>query len=148
MFTMKSAKKLAGAIAIFTIGGLIAGCDDDHHNHPHPRPPHEDRHGSRHRDDHRHRPHDRRRYASLIGTYSARALNDVVATKGTTISLQVIQGNDETLRLVDPTGKQYRIGFDAETNTGYIAGGSLSLREDGLFVYTDAKGGVWLVEKQ
>ena len=59
-----------------------------------------------------------------------------------------MQKEDESLHLVDPTGKQYPIQFDAETGTGNIAGGSLSLREDGLFVYKDAKGGVWLVERQ
>lgn len=84
----------------------------------------------------------------MVGDYSARALNDAVAPKGTVISLKVVQTEDESLRLVDPTGKQYPIGFDTETNTGYIAGGSLSLREDGLFVYQDAKGGIWLVERQ
>ncbi len=84
----------------------------------------------------------------MVGAYSARALNDAVVPKGTTISLNVVHGEDEALRLVDPTGKQYPIQFDAETGTGYVAGGSLSLREDGLFVYQDARGGVWLIERQ
>ena len=84
----------------------------------------------------------------MVGAYYARALNDAVVPKGTAVVLNVVQGEDESLRLIDPTGKQYPIQFDAETNTGYIAGGSLSLREDGLFVYKDARGGVWLVEKQ
>ena len=84
----------------------------------------------------------------MVGAYYARALNDAVLPKGTTIPLDVVQKEDESLRLVDPTGKQYPIQFDAETGTGYIAGGSLSLREDGLFVYQDAKGGVWLVDRQ
>lgn len=184
MFTLKDQKKFAGVIALFAVCGLTAGCDDyydDHHHHPHPRPPHEGRRddhrrddhhrddhhhrGDHHRDDHHgHRPpprnenhrkpndgsqrHERRRHASLVGAYSARALNDAVMPKGTTISLNVIEGENASLRLVDPTGKQYPIRFDAETGTGYIAGGSLSLREDGLFVYKDARGGIWLVERQ
>lgn len=138
---------------------------DGHHGH---RPPPRDteRHTDHHGDNrHGHRPpprggnhgrhpgngnhhHERRRHASLVGAYYARALNDAVAQKGTTIPLNVVQKEDESLHLVDPTGKQYPIQFDAETGTGNIAGGSLSLREDGLFVYKDAKGGVWLVERQ
>ena len=184
LFALRGHKKLAGAVALFAVCGLTAGCDDyaHHHPHPHPRPPHEDwhedhnghrppprddaHHGNRHRDgqnghhpppkdgNHHQRPdsghhrHERRRHASLVGAYYARALNDAVAPKGTTIPLNVVQKEDESLHLVDPTGKQYPIQFDAETGTGNIAGGSLSLREDGLFVYKDAKGGVWLVERQ
>ena len=162
MFALKNRKKLAGVIALFAVGGLIAGCDD-HHHHPHPHPPHDGRRGEHHghrpppRDDrHGHRPpagngghhHGGRRHASLVGDYSAIALNDAVMPKGTEISLNVVQGDDESLRLVDPTGKQYPIQFDADTGTGYIAGGSLSLREDGQFVYKDARGGVWLVVRQ
>lgn len=162
MFALKNRKKLAGVIALFAVSGLIAGCDD-HHPHPHPNPPHEGRRGEHYghrpppRDDrHGHRPpagngghhHGGRRHASLVGDYSAIALNDAVMPKGTEISLDVVQGDDESLRLVDPTGKQYPIQFDADTGTGYIAGGSLSLREDGQFVYKDARGGVWLVVRQ
>lgn len=165
MFAWKNRKKLAGAVALFAVCGLIAGCDNHDHHH-HPRPPHEGPRGShpRHesyghrppqggehhgrRSDNGHRRHGHRRHASLIGAYQARALNDAVAPKGTTISLNVVQAEDESLCLVDPTGKQYPIQFDAETSTAYIAGGSLSLREDGLFVYQDARGGVWLVERQ
>ena len=160
MFALKNRKKLAGVIALFAVSGLIAGCDD---HHPHPHPPHDGRRGEHHghrpppRDDrHGHRPpagngghhHGGRRHASLVGDYSAIALNDAVMPKGTEISLNVVQGDDESLRLVDPTGKQYPIQFDADTGTGYIAGGSLSLREDGQFVYKDARGGVWLVVRQ
>lgn len=83
-----------------------------------------------------------------MGDYSAIALNDAVMPKGTEISLNVVQGADESLHLVDPTGNQYPIEFDADTGTGYIAGGSLSLRDDGQFVYKDAHGGVWLVMRQ
>ena len=120
MFALKTRKKLAGAIALFAVSGLLAGCDDHH----------------------------RRRPASLVGDYSAIALNDAVMPKGTEISLNVVQGADESLHLVDPTGNQYPIEFDADTGTGYIAGGSLSLRDDGQFVYKDAHGGVWLVMRQ
>ena len=163
LFALRGHKKLAGAVALFAVCGLTAGCDDyaHHHPHPHPRPPHEDRHedhnghhpppkdGNHHqRPDSGHHRHERRRHASLVGAYYARALNDAVAPKGTTIPLNVVQKEDESLHLVDPTGKQYPIQFDAETGMGNIAGGSLSLREDGLFVYKDAKGGVWLVERQ
>ncbi len=159
MFTLKNQKKLAGVITLFAACGLLAGCDDDnHHHHPHPRPPHDGRRGDHHRDEHHgHRPpsrdgshhhHERRRHASLAGAYSALALNDAVVPKGTAISLDVVQGEDESLRLVDPTGKQYPIQFDTEAGTGYVAGGSLSLREDGHFVYKDAHGGVWLVQRQ
>ncbi|MBP5199590.1 MAG: hypothetical protein J6Z82_02930 [Schwartzia sp.] len=163
MFAWKNLKKLAGAVALFSACGLLAGCDDDHHHppphHP-PRPPHEDHHGGPHRDDHHdrhdHRPpprdggrhHGHRRFASLTGSYSAFALNDAVMPKGTEISLNVVQGEDESLRLVDPMGKQYPIQLDAETGVGSIAGGSLSLRKDGNFVYRDARGGVWLVVRQ
>ena len=84
----------------------------------------------------------------MEGAYLAYALNDTVMPKGTEISLNVVQGEDESLRLVDPTGKKYPIQFDAEAGTGYVAGGSLSLREDGNFVYKDASGGVWLVVRQ
>ena len=151
MFALKNKKKLAAAAALFTVCGLIAGCDDGrrHHHPPHPqshsRPPHDSRHGSPHRDAHH---HGRRHKSSLVGLYSARALNDAVAPIGTTITLDVVETENESLRLVDPTGQQYPIQFDAETGAGYVAGGSLSLREDGLFVYTDAKGGVWLIEKK
>ena len=115
LFALRGHKKLAGAVALFAVCGLTAGCDDyaHHHPHPHPRPPHEDRHEDHHghrpppRDDahhenrHRdgqngHRPppkdgnhhqrpdsghhrHERRRHASLVGAYYARALNDAVA---------------------------------------------------------------------
>ena len=165
MFALKTRKKLAGAIALFAVSGLLAGCDD-HHHHPHPRPPHEGHRGDRPRDGrHGHRPpprdghhrprhgngdhrHDRRRHAALVGDYSAIALNDAVMPKGTEISLNVVQGADESLHLVDPTGNQYPIEFDADTGTGYIAGGSLSLRDDGQFVYKDAHGGIWLVVRQ
>lgn len=84
----------------------------------------------------------------MEGAYLAYALNDAVMPKGTEISLNVVQGEDESLRLVDPTGKKYPIQFDTEAGTGYVAGGSLSLREDGNFVYKDASGGVWLVVRQ
>ena len=150
MFALKTRKKLAGAIALFAVSGLLAGCDD-HHHHSHPRPPHEGHRGDRLRDgrhghgDHR---HDWRRHAALVGDYSAIALNDAVMPKGTEISLNVVQGADESLHLVDPTGNQYPIEFDADTGTGYIAGGSLSLRDDDQFVYKDAHGGVWLVMRQ
>ena len=86
--------------------------------------------------------------SSLVGSYSARALNDAVVPKGTAVTLTVAPGEDDSLRLIDPTGKKYPIQFDEATGTGSIAGGSLSLREDGLFVYKDARGGVWLVERQ
>ena len=169
IFALKNLKKLAGVLAILAVCGLTAGCDDYEDDHHHPRPPHEDRHSDHHKDEHHdhngHRPpprdehhhqrpvtgnhhHEPRRHASLAGSYYARALNDAVAPKGTTISLNVVQGDDESLHLVDPTGKKYPIRFDAKTGTGYIAGGSLSLREDGLFVYNDARGGIWLVERQ
>ena len=157
MFALKNPKKLAGAVALFAMCGGIAGCDDHHH---HPRPPHEGRRGGHHAHrppprDGNHRPpprdggrhHGRRIHASLVGAYSAVALNDAVAPKGTNIFLDVVQGEDESLRLVDPTGKQYPIQFDAETGIGSVAGGSLSL-EDDHFVYKDAHGGVWLVERQ
>ena len=165
MFAWKNKKKLAGAIALFAVCGLTLGCDD-YHDRPHHRPPPEDRHGHRPPHDGRyaHRPprdgnqhhrgengrhgHNHRRHAAMVGAYSARALNDAVLPKGTTISLNVVQAEDDSLRLVAPTGKQYPIQFDAETGAGYIAGGTLSLREDGLFVYQDAKSGVWLVERQ
>ena len=68
--------------------------------------------------------------------------------KGTEIFLNVVQGEDDSLRLVDPTGKQYAIQFDADSGVGTIAGGRLSLRDDGNFVYRDARGGVWLVVRQ
>lgn len=159
MFAWKNRKKLAGVVALFAACGLLAGCDDHHHHpHPHPpRPPHEGRRGGPHGGDrHGHRPpprdgrhhHGHRRYASLTGSYTAFALNDAVMPKGTEISLSVVQGEDDSLRLVDPMGKQYPIQFDADTDTGSIAGGSLSLREDGNFVYRDAHGGVWLVVRQ
>lgn len=154
MFALKNQKKLAGAVALFAVCGLLAGCDDgNHHHHRHPEPPREARRGEHHRDTHHgHRPPPRdghhRRHAALVGSYSALALNDAVMPKGTEISLDVVQGEDESLRLVDPTGKKYPIQFDAETGTGYIAGGSLSLRGDGQFVYKDAQGGVWLVQRQ
>ena len=156
MFAWKNRKKLAGAVALFAVCGLLAGCDDGHHrpppHHP-PGPPHEGHRGGHYRPDHHgHRPPPRdghhRRYASLEGAYLAYALNDTVMPKGTEISLNVVQGEDESLRLVDPTGKKYPIQFDAEAGTGYVAGGSLSLREDGNFVYKDASGGVWLVVRQ
>ena len=155
MFAWKNRKKLAGAVALFAVCGLLAGCDDDNHHHHPPRPPQEARRSDHHRD-HGHRPpprddrhyHGHRRHASLVGSYSALALNDAVMPKGTEISLNVVQGSDESLRIVDPTGKQYPIQFDAETDIGYIAGGNLSLREDGNFIYEDARGGVWLVMKQ
>ena len=167
MFALKNRKKLAGIIALFAVCGLIAGCDDydrHHHPHPHPQPPHEGRRGAPLRDDHHghrppprdgnHRPspgngghHHGRRHASLVGEYSAIALNDAVMPKGTKISLNVVQGEDESLRLVDPAGKQYPIQFDAENGVGSVAGGSLS-SEEGPFVYRDARGGVWLVERQ
>ena len=156
MFAWKNRKKLAGAVALFAVCGLLAGCDDGHHrpppHHP-PGPPHEGHRGGHYRPDHHgHRPPPRgghhRRYASLEGAYLAYALNDAVMPKGTEISLNVVQGEDESLRLVDPTGKKYPIQFDAEAGTGYVAGGSLSLREDGNFVYKDAAGGVWLVVRQ
>ncbi len=169
MLPLKNQQKLAGAIALFAVCGLTAGCDDygdNHHHYPPPPPPRDGHHDGRHRneqhahrpppgDDHHrqrpnngHRHHEHRRASSLVGAYYARALNDAVAPKGTTISLHVVQQDDASLRLVDPTGKQYPIQFDEATNTGRIAGGSLSLREDGLFVYKDARGGVWLVERQ
>ena len=138
---------------------------DEHHGHrPPPRdterhaehrgdnrnghrpPPKDGNHGRRADNGHPH--HGHRKHASLVGAYYARALNDAVLPIGTTITLNVVEKEDESLRLVDPTGKQYPIQFDTETGTGCIAGGSLSLREDGLFVYKDAKGGVWLVERQ
>lgn len=156
MFAWKNRKKLAGAVALFAVCGLLAGCDDGHHrpppHHP-PGPPHEGHRGGHYRPDHHgHRPPPRgghhRRYASFEGAYLAYALNDAVMPKGTEISLNVVQGEDESLRLVDPTGKKYPIQFDAEAGTGYVAGGSLSLREDGNFVYKDASGGVWLVVRQ
>ncbi len=167
MFAWKNRKKLAAAVALFAVCGLLAGCAEDnhyrHHPHPHPEshpqprhhPPHKTRHSDHHRE-HAHRPpprdgrhhHGHRRHASLVGSYAALALNDALVPKGTEISLNVVQGNDDALRLVDPTGKQYPIQFDAETGVGYIAGGSLSSREDGNFVYEDASGGVWLVMRQ
>lgn len=161
MFAWKNQRKLAGAIALFAVCGLLAGCDDGHHHPPRHSPPHHPPHeghrGGHHRHENQgHRPpsggghhrHNHRRFASLAGDYSAIALNDAVMPKGTEISLNVVQGEDESLRLVDPTGNQYPIQFDAETGTGYIAGGSLSLREDGNFVYKDAGGGVWFVQRQ
>ena len=108
MFAWKNKKKLAGAIALFAVCGLTVGCDDYHH-HPHPRPPREEHHGHRpsHDGRHAHRPpkdghqhhrgengrhgHNHRRHAAMVGVYSARALNDAVVPKGTTISLNVVQ---------------------------------------------------------
>ena len=50
MFALKDHKKLAGAVALFALCGLTAGCDDYDDHHRHPRPPHEDRQGDRHRE--------------------------------------------------------------------------------------------------
>ena len=153
MFSLKSRKKIAGVIALCAVCGLIAGCDGDRHH----RPPHDDHRGDRYsRKHHDNRPHPgnnshhhgSRRHAALAGAYTALALNDTVMPKGTEISLNVEQGADEILCLVDPTGKKYPIQFDAETGAGNVAGGSLSLREDGHFVYKDAQGGLWLVMRQ
>ncbi len=94
-----------------------------------------------------HRGEYRRRHASaLVGAYRARALNDAVVPKGTAFSVDVVQNDDDSLALILPTGKQYPIRYDAQTGT--IADENLTVREDGLFVYKDAKGGLWLVEKK
>ena len=156
IFALKNKKKLAAAVALFAACGLLAGCDDGRHHHPPHHPPHEEHRGGHPPGNHNgHRPppkdsrhHGHRRYAALAGSYAAFALNDTVMPKGTEISLRVVQGEDESLRLVDPTGKKYPIQFDAETGAGCVAGGSLSLRDDGNFVYKDACGGVWLVVRQ
>ena len=150
---------------------------DDRHHHPHHPPRHTERDRDhhrhpdnehrRHRDEHRNRDqhrnrndgeqrqrpdgeHHRRRRptAALAGTYTARALNDAVAAKGTTFTLDVVQRDDTSLALMLPSGKQYPISFNADTGTGTVAGGSLTPREDGMFVYRDVKGGIWLIEKQ
>ncbi len=152
MISLKNRKKLTGAIALCAMCGLIAGCDGG--NRQPPRHAHRGEyhrakhHGNRHRPVDGSRHHGHRRHASLAGAYTAIALNDEVMPKGTEIALNVDQGEDESLRLVDPTGKSYPIHFNAATGTGDVAGGSLSLREDGNFVYNDAHGGVWLVMPQ
>ena len=139
----------------------------DHERHDHDRHRDRDHHQNGENRDHRgdrqnHRDHDRnrrndrddnnqyrRRHSSaFVGAYSARALNDAVTAKGTTFYLDVVQNEDASLALVLPSGKQYPIRFDAETGTGAVAGGSLSLREDGIFLYQDAKGGLWLIERK
>ena len=135
IFALKNKKKLAAAVALFAACGLLAGCDDGRHHHPPHHPPHEEHRGGPPPGNHNgHRPppkdsrhHGHRRYASLAGTYAAFALNDAVMPKGTEISLSVVH---------------------AETGAGCVAGGSLSLRDDGNFVYKDACGGVWLVVRQ
>lgn len=152
MISLKNRKKLTGAIALCAICGLIAGCDDGHRHpqrHAHRGDYHRtEHHGQRHRPTNGSRHHGHRRHTALAGAYTAIALNDEVMPKGTEISLHVDKGEDESLRLVDPAGKSYPVRFDAETGTGDVAGGSLSLREDGNFVYQDAYGGVWLVMPQ
>ena len=40
------------------------------------------------------------------------------------------------------------IEYDAEKGVGTVEGGSLTAKEDGLFVYKDAKQGLWLIEKK
>ena len=109
--------------------------------------------GQGHRDHRRHREDGNNQYrrrpaSAFVGAYSARALNDVVVAKGNTFPLDVVQTGTDSLALILPSGKQYPIRLDEETGAGVIAGGSLSQREDGLFVYEDAKGGLWLIEKE
>ena len=183
MLSLRSTRKLAGALAIFALCGLTVGCDDDNRDH---RPRHTERHderhdhrpssenrrndehhrrdrrdGSQHRrgdqdgnrqrqrgDEERRRDGQRRQHTALAGFYRARDLNDAVAAKGTTVPVEVVQREAGSLVLVLPTGQEYPIRFDAATGTGAIAGGNISLREDGVFLFEDARHGVWLVERE
>lgn len=176
MLSLHSTRKLAGALAIFALCGLTVGCDDDNHDHRRRhterhderrdhRPPPEHRRDEHHRRDRRNDnresnrqgnrneerrrdDHRRRQHTALVGFYRARALNDAVTAKGTTVPVEVVQTEAGSLVLVLPTGQEYPIRFDAATGTGAIAGGNISLREDGLFLFEDARHGVWLIERE
>jgi len=142
-------KKILCAVSILAIAAFTAGCDDDssdrrhahrhHHNPPpHHRPHHQDR-------DHRHHKPHREKCSNLVGEYSATALNDASASKGSTYNVDIFEDEGGKLYLGLPDGSDYPISI--ENGAGEVAGGTITQQADGNFVYKDKLGGMWLVEK-
>ena len=143
-------KKILCVSSILAIAAFTAGCDDDssdrRHAHRHNPPPHH-RHHHHDRDNHRDHHHKPRREkcSNLVGEYSATALNDASASKGSTYSVDIFEDESGELYLGLPNGSDYPISF--ENGAGEVAGGSITEQADGNFVYKDKLGGMWLVEK-
>lgn len=156
---------------------VTAGCDDDGDNHRKKRPPqhaHHDHHSDHRYDRNRKQPpppppppprykdnvrDDKRpekhpnehkrppaRRSSMVGVYSALALNDVSVRKGTSYYVDIFEDESGELFLGLPNGKDYQISFD--NGVGAVAGGTILEQDNGKFIYTDKKGGSWLIEKR
>ena len=135
--------KILGAVVILSLGVVLTGCEEEHHSHRPPPPRHETH---RH---HEHRHSSRGDYHTNYhhhwrGRYRAVAMNDLSTAKGTQINLEVLEVNGE-LYLLDPMGRTFRFHSEGD-DTAKVAGGYLK-KENGQLIYKDARGEIWLVEK-